>query len=146
MIPPSATPAFPAPDGRPAIVLVVDDAAADRDLHCLAVRTWGLHAVAAADGWEALVCARTLLPDLVIADVRMPRLDGWGLVARLRAAPETARIPVLLVTADAGATRAARLETTAGVALLAKPLDLRALRDAAARALAGAAGSQSGAA
>jgi CheY-like chemotaxis protein len=103
------------------MVLVVDDNAADRDLHCLVLRAMGLNAVAAGSGWEGLVCARTLLPALVLTDIRMPGLDGWGLVERLRADPRTAAIPVVVVTGDTGETPRARLALVA--ALLQKPLD-----------------------
>jgi CheY-like chemotaxis protein len=115
-------------------VLVVDDVAADRDLHGMLLRADGLRTVDAADGWEALVCARTLLPDLVIADVRMPGLDGWALLARLRAAAATARIPVLIVT---GGLHQVDTFTRLGsrVALLGKPLSRDALRAAVAALL-----------
>ena len=116
------------------LVLVVDDIAADRDLHALLLRADGLRTVDAADGWEALVCARTLVPDLVVADVRMPGLDGWGLLARLRAAAATAGIPVLLVTGTLPAGDALT-RLAPNVALLAKPLSRDALRSAVAALL-----------
>ncbi len=54
------------------------------------------------DGRAALDAARVRPPDLVISDVMMPRLDGLGLVAALRADPRTADVPVLLLSARAG--------------------------------------------
>jgi CheY-like chemotaxis protein len=121
----------PAPDAAAPLVLVVDDEAADRELHCLVLRGAGARTVAAADGVEGLVCARTLLPDLVVADLRMPLLDGWGLLARLRAAPATAHIPVLLVTVDAADVPGAVARAAGFSGVLAKPLDLGDLRRAA---------------
>jgi ammonium transporter, Amt family len=118
-----------ADETRP-MVLVVDDESADRELHCLALHSWGLRAIAAGDGWEALVCARTLRPALVIADVRMPGLDGWGLLRRLRAAPETADIPVLLVTGHDESWRPHASAAEGAVGVLRKPIDLDALRRA----------------
>jgi CheY-like chemotaxis protein len=109
-------------------VLVVDDAAADRDLHCLLLRTWGLHPVAAANGWEALVCARTLLPALIVTDLRMPQLDGRRLLALLRAAPETARIPVLVVTGALDESPVGREPVAGTPGVLAKPVDVAVLR------------------
>jgi two-component system chemotaxis sensor kinase CheA len=50
----------------------------------------------AADGEEALQLAALERFDLVVADVRMPRVDGLALTARLRASPRTARLPVVL--------------------------------------------------
>lgn len=121
----------PEADHLPPSVLVVDDNAADRDLHCLVLRAMGMRAVGVSTGWEALVCARTLVPDLVLTEVRMPGLDGPGLVDRLRADPRTAAIPVLLVT---GADDVER-ETGAAV-LLRKPIDRARLQAAVASALA----------
>jgi DNA-binding response OmpR family regulator len=50
------------------------------------------------EGWESIQKAR---PDLVIADCHMPRLDGIGLIQRIRENPATADIPVLMLTAKA---------------------------------------------
>jgi CheY-like chemotaxis protein len=87
----------------------------------------GLHPVAAADGWEALVCARTLIPALVITDLRMPGLGGRELLARLRAAPATAHIPAIIVSAGDDARAIAH---GLGADLVAKPVALPALRTA----------------
>ncbi|HEX5501786.1 MAG TPA: ATP-binding protein [Thermomicrobiales bacterium] len=57
---------------------------------------------AVADGAAALAAARARPPDLVLADVMMPRLDGFGLLRALRADPRTADLPVVLLSARAG--------------------------------------------
>ncbi len=57
---------------------------------------------AVADGQAALTAARRRRPDLVLSDVMMPRLDGFGLVAALRQDPGLADIPVILLSARAG--------------------------------------------
>ena len=62
----------------------------------------GYEVAAVADGRAALETIRAELPDLVVSDVMMPKLDGLGLVAALRADPRTAAIPVLLLSARAG--------------------------------------------
>ncbi len=58
----------------------------------------------AADGMEAYSSLRSdpKLPDLVLTDVMMPRLDGLQLVAKMKADPSLARIPVIILTAKAG--------------------------------------------
>ncbi|HEU4538538.1 MAG TPA: ATP-binding protein, partial [Polyangiaceae bacterium] len=58
--------------------------------------------IACADGVEALDAARRLRPDVVLSDVMMPRLDGAGLVARLKAEAALRHVPVVLLTAQAG--------------------------------------------
>lgn len=53
----------------------------------------------ARDGEEGLEKARVLVPELLITDVMMPRLDGWALVKQLRSSPELAFVPVIFLTA-----------------------------------------------
>ncbi|MGH8718119.1 MAG: ATP-binding protein [Burkholderiales bacterium] len=57
---------------------------------------------AVADGEAALAAIKKRAPDLVLSDVMMPRLDGFGLLERLRADPQMKTIPVILVSARAG--------------------------------------------
>jgi len=52
----------------------------------------------ATHGEEAMACIAERMPDLIITDVVMPRMNGWALVRRLRATPETAFIPVIFMT------------------------------------------------
>jgi signal transduction histidine kinase len=59
--------------------------------------------VPVADGEAALEEVRAQIPDLVLSDVMMPRLDGFGLLAALRANPATRTLPVILLSARAGA-------------------------------------------
>jgi signal transduction histidine kinase len=82
-------------------VLVADDNADMRDY---LARLLGQHweVTLAGDGIAAWEAARRERPDVVVSDVMMPRLDGFGLIARLRADPDLAEVPVLLVSARAG--------------------------------------------
>ncbi|MFC1414290.1 SpoIIE family protein phosphatase [Streptacidiphilus sp. N1-12] len=75
----------------------------------------------AADGREALRLARELRPDLVLADVMMPGLDGFALLRALRADPATARTPVVLLSARAGQEAAAEGLAAGADDYLAKP-------------------------
>ncbi|MBQ1049316.1 SpoIIE family protein phosphatase [Micromonospora sp. C51] len=86
------------PGGR---VLVVDDNPDLREhVTRLLVPTWEVSV--AADGVEALRLATDGAFDLVLTDVMMPRLDGFGLVAALRADPRTRYVPIVLLSARAG--------------------------------------------
>ena len=86
----------------PARVLVADDNADMREYLARLLRTAGHQVTTVTDGQAALDAVRADAPDLVISDVMMPRLDGLGLVAALRADPRTAAVPVLLLSARAG--------------------------------------------
>ena len=82
-------------------VLVVDDNADMRDYVARLLRQDWLVEVA-ADGTQALELARRAPPDLVLTDVMMPGLDGFGLLRELRADARTAHIPVIMLSARAG--------------------------------------------
>lgn len=82
-------------------ILVVDDNADLRQYLSGLLTPWYEVAIA-GDGAAALDAIATRLPDLVISDVMMPKLDGFGLVRKLRADPATASIPVILLSARAG--------------------------------------------
>jgi DNA-binding response OmpR family regulator len=58
----------------------------------------GFHVLTASDGRQGLELAERLRPEVIILDVMMPRLDGWGVLAALKAKAELASIPVILLT------------------------------------------------
>ena len=99
---PPLPPDTPQAAGRArARVLVVDDNADMRDyLGRLLSARWRVEVV--ADGESALASARREPPDLVLSDVMMPGLDGFGLLRELRADPLTSQVPVVLLSARAG--------------------------------------------
>jgi PAS domain S-box-containing protein len=103
-ITPGNEPDAPARAGRalPARVLVADDNADMREYLARLLRSAGYEVSTVTDGQAALEAVRAGAPDLVISDVMMPRLDGLGLVAALRADARTAAVPVLLLSARAG--------------------------------------------
>jgi two-component system, OmpR family, alkaline phosphatase synthesis response regulator PhoP len=77
------------------------------------------------EGWEIICRDR---PDAVVTDYQMPRLDGFGLVQRLRGNPETVDLPVVMLTAKGFEVSHEELTTRWGVrAILAKPFSPREL-------------------
>ncbi len=83
-------------------VLLADDNADMRHYVQRLLAAEGYRAEAVADGEAALAAARRQAPDLVLADVMMPGLDGFELLAALRAEPSLRDVPVLLLSARAG--------------------------------------------
>jgi chemosensory pili system protein ChpA (sensor histidine kinase/response regulator) len=79
-------------------VLVVDDSPTIRRLLARMLKDIGWQPREAKDGAEALESIRARRPDVVLADIEMPRLDGYGLLAALRAQPDTASLPVVMLT------------------------------------------------
>lgn len=131
---PGAAPAEVAAGARPAdeaaaTILVVDDNADMRGyVQRILAREPQWTVRTAADGLQALEDVAQQLPDLVLSDVVMPRLDGFGLLQALKQNPDTARIPVVLLSARAGEEATVEgLDKGADDYLLVKPFAAREL-------------------
>jgi signal transduction histidine kinase/CheY-like chemotaxis protein/ligand-binding sensor domain-containing protein len=79
-------------------VLVIDDDANVRDLMERTLAKDGYRVVTAADGPRGLTLARELKPAVITLDVMMPGMDGWAVLTALKADPDTADIPVVMMT------------------------------------------------
>lgn len=99
-------------------VLVVDDEEDVRDLLRRLLTRAGYDVVEAQDGRSALRLLYELRPDLVILDVRMPKLDGWQTLERIR---DVSEVPVLMLTARAGELDKVRGLTMGADDYVAKP-------------------------
>jgi CheY-like chemotaxis protein len=91
-------------------VLLVEDDNNLREIFQMRLQAEGYSTVVAADGEEGLTMAMKEKPDLLIADVMMPKLSGFEMVENLRAAPETKDIKVIMMTALGQAEDQARGE------------------------------------
>ncbi|WP_062118556.1 response regulator [Aureimonas sp. AU40] len=80
------------------IVLVIDDDTAQRELMTRFLAREGFSTVTAADGATGLALAKELRPRAILLDVMMPGMDGWTVLGRLKADPDLADIPVVMVT------------------------------------------------
>src|SRR5262249_33015579 len=79
-------------------ILIVDDVQTDRELVGKVVTSAGHNPLYAADGEEAFTRAKQQRPALILMDVVMPTLNGFNACRKLKQDPETASIPVVLVT------------------------------------------------
>ncbi|MGH9279299.1 MAG: response regulator transcription factor [Acidimicrobiales bacterium] len=91
-------------------VLVIDDDPVILELLRVNFEIEGFEIVVAGDGVEGFEQAKSERPDVVLSDIMMPRLDGLGLVKRLRADPATRAVPIILLSA-----KAQSLEVEAGL-------------------------------
>jgi adenylate cyclase len=112
---------------NPARILVVDDNETNRDILMTRLEKHGYELLQAADGEEALLSVRKHLPDLLLLDVEMPKLDGFEVCRRLKNDPSLPFIPIVLCTA-----RAASQDVVTGLdagadEYLTKPIDQMAL-------------------
>jgi CheY-like chemotaxis protein len=101
-------------------VLIVDDMPLVRQVLGRLLALSGMVVSLAADGCEALTEARATLPDVIVSDLEMPRMDGVALCRALRADEATRRVPIVVVTAGGGTQIRAALDAGCD-AVLAKP-------------------------
>jgi len=107
-------------------ILVVEDDPLIREAMTAVLEMDGFEVAAAADGNEALCLLRVVVPCIILLDLEMPGMDGWGFRAEQIQDGGLARIPVVVLSGRSDAARQAlMLHVAAG---LQKPLDLDALR------------------
>jgi DNA-binding NarL/FixJ family response regulator len=105
-------------------VLVVDDGPTDREVLATVLRYAGYTVLEADTGELGLDLARANRPDLIIADILMPTMDGYELVRELRADASTAGIPVIFYTATYVLDEVKRLAVACGVSqIIVKPCE-----------------------
>ena len=111
----------------PPRILVVDDNPSNVDILRARLSTHGYEILTAADGEEALAAVREHLPDLILLDVMMPKLDGIEVCRRIRADAALPFIPIVLVTAKSDPKDVVAALEAGGDEYLTKPVDQAAL-------------------
>src|SRR3984893_9557778 len=112
---------------NPPRILIVDDNEMNRDILVTRLPTHGYELTQAADGEEALAAAKEQLPDLILLDVMMPKIDGIEVCRRIKTDADLPFIAIILVTAKTDTKDVvAGLEAGADE-YLTKPLDQAAL-------------------
>ena len=127
---PELGPTPPAPSSPSPLVLVVEDDLAAQELIVLALQSGGYQTIAVRSGDQALVEARRRKPDVITLDVFLPTVDGWDVLQLLKANPETASIPVVMVTISSDRAKAFSL---GAVEHMVKPVGRDDLLDALTR-------------
>jgi CheY-like chemotaxis protein len=98
-------PAVPQPDVSPEdarknwVVLIVDDTPDSVTVAKLALKFHGATVHTALNGVEGLEVLQRITPDVVLLDIRMPKMDGWQMYRTMRADPRLQQIPIIAVTA-----------------------------------------------
>lgn len=82
-------------------LLLVEDNELNRDMLSRRLERKGYQVVMAVDGAQGVEMAHSEKPDLILMDMSLPVLDGWSATKKIKASPETARIPVIALTAHA---------------------------------------------
>jgi diguanylate cyclase (GGDEF)-like protein len=111
--------------GRPLVLLIEDDADT-REIVC-EILGQSVQVLAAADGEEGLRLARDRLPDLIITDLFLPRLDGFGVIEELARDPRVAETPVMILSAAGSDPLKVRGLNLGAADYVAKPFSAREL-------------------
>jgi CheY-like chemotaxis protein len=110
-------------------VLIVDDDSMTVELLCKIVRVHGHEPLRAFSGREALEQVAKDKPDAILLDLMMPEMDGFEVLRRLRAMPDSDGLPVLVVTASAERDIEARVAEAGADGCLRKPVDFGELAE-----------------
>ena len=113
-------------NGKKTVLLVEDEEPLRRVLRDLLERE-GFTVVEASDGVQALDEVDRSAPDVLVLDLNLPRLDGYGVLSHLRARPSTAKLPVIVLTAKGDEDNEVRVFETGANDFLTKPFRPRAL-------------------
>jgi len=105
----------------PPLVLIVDDVDHGREICSEYLEFRGFRVATAADGQEALDKAFELLPDVILMDLSLPKIDGWEATRRLKRDERTRSIPVVALTAHALASAHEKAREAGCDAVVTKP-------------------------
>ena len=104
-------------------VLTVDDSRTMRDMLMLALVDAGYRVIQAVDGVDGLETLAAEGVDVVITDINMPRLDGFGFIEGMRADPNHRSTPVLVLTTESDAAKKQRARDAGATGWIVKPFD-----------------------
>ena len=111
-------------------VLTVDDSASMRALLNHALSTNGFDVVQADDGVHGLEVLEGETPDVIITDINMPRLDGFGFIEGVRKDERHRAVPILVLTTESDSTKKERARAAGATGWIVKPFNPTKLVDA----------------
>jgi DNA-binding response OmpR family regulator len=109
----------------PQRILIVDDEAHNLRLAVETLRDFGFDLMTARNGEDGLFTAREGRPELILLDILMPGLDGFGVCSLLKSEPSTRGIPVVFLTGQTDTEQKLRAFQVGGVDYITKPFDAR---------------------
>jgi two-component system chemotaxis response regulator CheY len=111
-------------------ILTVDDSRTMRDMLRLALVDAGFTVVQAEDGVHGLEVLEGETPDVIITDINMPRMDGYGFIEGVRAHPQHRAVPILVLTTESSAEKKMKARDAGATGWIVKPFNPEKLVDA----------------
>ena len=112
------------------IILTVDDSRTMRDMLRLALVEAGFEVLQAEDGVHGLEMLQGQAPDVIVTDINMPRLDGYGFIEGVRADPRHRAIPILVLSTESSTEKKLRARDAGATGWIVKPFSPAKLVDA----------------
>ncbi len=110
-------------------ILTVDDSRTMRDMLRLALASAGFDVVQAVDGVDGLETLEREGPDLVITDINMPKMDGFGFIEGARKSERFRVVPILVLTTESDPEKKQRARSAGATGWIVKPFDPTKLVD-----------------
>lgn len=104
-------------------VLTVDDSRTMRDMLRLALQEAGFRVVQAIDGIDGLAVLERERPDVIITDINMPNLDGFGFIERVREGAAHRATPILVLTTESDGEKKERARSAGATGWIVKPFN-----------------------
>jgi two-component system chemotaxis response regulator CheY len=114
-------------------ILTVDDSRTMRDMLMLALSDAGFNVVQAVDGVHGLEVLSGEVPDVIITDINMPRMDGFGFIEGVRKDDRHRGVPILVLTTESDPTKKDRARQAGATGWIVKPFNPTKLVDAVRR-------------
>lgn len=110
-------------------VLTVDNSRTMRDMLKIALSSAGYRVVQAVDGMHGLEVLRGESPTVIITDINMPRLDGFGFIERVRSDMRHIGVPILVLTTESSQEKKSQARRAGATGWIVKPFDTVKLVD-----------------
>lgn len=117
-------------------ILTVDDSRTMRDMLKMALVEAGYDVVQAVDGLDGLEVLKGTVPDVIVTDINMPKLDGFGFIEAVRALQKFRGVPILVLTTESDQEKKARARSAGATGWIVKPFNPEKLVSAIRRVLA----------
>jgi two-component system chemotaxis response regulator CheY len=114
-------------------ILTVDDSRTMRDMLMIALSGAGYTVVQAEDGVHGLEVLEGTTPDVIITDINMPRMDGFGFIENVRRDKRHRAVPILVLTTESDPAKKDRARAAGATGWIVKPFDPVKLNDAVRR-------------
>ena len=104
-------------------ILTIDDSRTMRDMLMLALSNAGYRVVQAVDGVHGLEVLGAETPDVIITDINMPRMDGFGVIENVRKDNRHRATPILVLTTESDSTKKERARAAGATGWIVKPFN-----------------------